>query len=197
MLGTAARMTDECSARIVPVAPTHSPEDPMRKPQLRVAICATPLLAMAALAGCMPTATDPEPGDAQPPTVETVRFTDKASTPLAGAIDVAALDYVRATPELTTSADTDWRVRAAGRGKDGLNHVRLEQLHDGVLVWGGDIVVHASDVRIKSASGTIVTHLDGFATRATVSDLPRRCGSRRRPTPPTPRIRPPCWPTSA
>ncbi|MCB9558921.1 MAG: M4 family metallopeptidase [Kofleriaceae bacterium] len=123
---------------------------------------------MAALAGCALGHDAPDGTSSAPPTVETVRFTDKVSTPLVGVLDTAALDYVRNTPELTLSAEDDWHVRAAGRGADGLNHVRLEQLHDGVKVWGGDLVLHASDDTFKAVNGTLVANLDGFDTTPTL-----------------------------
>jgi Zn-dependent metalloprotease/subtilisin-like proprotein convertase family protein len=117
-----------------------------------------------ALAGCIGEGNAPSGSPTAAPTVEEVRFTDKQATPLSGDVAQAALDYVRATPEITTSEAGDWKVRAAGHGMDGLQHVRLEQIHDGVKVFGGDIVLHATDDTFKAVNGTIVTGLDGFET---------------------------------
>jgi len=120
------------------------------------------LLSAAAIAGCA--GDDPATtttGSAGAPSIEEVRFYDKQSTPVSGDVATAALDYVRSAPELTAQAD-DWHVRGALKAVDGLNHVRLEQLHDGVKVWGGDLVVHASDTNFETVNGTRVTNLDGF-----------------------------------
>src|SRR5687768_15354309 len=96
------------------------------------------LLLSAALfvAGCAGEGVDTSVATSGTPTVEEIRFTDKDQTTLSGDVALAARDYVRATPELTVSAEDDWNVRGARMGLDGKHHVRLEQLHGGVKVWG-------------------------------------------------------------
>lgn len=130
-----------------------------------------PIMFLAAVGGCaIDGGNAPSGGNTtSTPTVEIVRFSDKAQTPLSGDLGQAALDYVRGTPELTASADTDWTVRAAGMGADGVNHVRLDQTHDGVKVWGADVVLHASMTTIKGVNGTILTGVDGFDTAPSLS----------------------------
>jgi vibriolysin len=130
------------------------------------------LLVSAALfvAGCAGEGVDTSVATSGTPTVEEIRFTDKDQTTLSGDVALAARDYVRARPELTVSAEDDWNVRTAGMGLDGKHHVRLEQLHGGVKVWGADLVLHADAMQVGGVNGTIVTNLDGFRTDARLAD---------------------------
>ncbi|NJM91148.1 MAG: hypothetical protein HC863_02525 [Myxococcales bacterium] len=63
----------------------------------------------------------------------------------------AALEFVAATEELTGPLD-QWKVRASSKGADGLQHVRMQQFHQGVKVWGGDIVAHANGQQITMSA---------------------------------------------
>ena len=113
-------------------------------------------------------ANDPPTSDGLPQ-VEPINFSDKADTPVRGELADAAQDYVRATPELTAPGD-EWRVRASGIGRDGFQHVRMYQYHEGVRVWGGDVVVHASGSRFKTVNGNRVKNLDGFDLSVLVNE---------------------------
>jgi Zn-dependent metalloprotease len=72
---------------------------------------------------------------------------------------------------------------------DGLTHVRLRQLHQGLKVWGADVVVHASEHELLSMAGTVAPGLGQLDTTtslepAQVLALARtdRFGSRVVPT---------------
>jgi pseudolysin/vibriolysin len=48
------------------------------------------------------------------------------------------------------------------QGNDGLSHVRLVQLHEGLKVWGADVVVHAAGASLTSLAGSMATTVDGL-----------------------------------
>ena len=88
---------------------------------------------------------------------------------LTGDLGPATVGFVRASDELT-STDDDWRVRSIGNGPDGSRHVRLDQLHAGVKVWGADIVVHVgADGRFAWADGNLVRGLSGLNVTPTLA----------------------------
>ena len=93
--------------------------------------------------------------------LEPVRTADGAAA-LDGDLASATLEYVRSNDQLT-SLDDDWRVRSIGDGIGGRSkHVRLDQLHAGVRVWGADIVVHIANARVQSTGGNLVRGLAGI-----------------------------------
>src|SRR5262249_22680741 len=71
-----------------------------------------------------------------------------------------ATRYVKDSDELT-GYDDDWKVRATYNGS-GSGHVRLSQVHDGVKVWGGDVVVHTQLGKFHFVSGNRMANLAGF-----------------------------------
>src|SRR5262249_47269462 len=73
--------------------------------------------------------------------LEPVAFYPEKDTSLSGDLQKAAVKFVRGTGDLT-DYDDDWRARALV-DSSASSHVRLDQVHDGVPVWGADIVVHA------------------------------------------------------
>jgi Zn-dependent metalloprotease/subtilisin-like proprotein convertase family protein len=93
--------------------------------------------------------------------MQQITFWEKQSTKLAGDVAQAAVSYMKRTNALTESGG-DWIVRAVRRGAGGDQHVRLAQVHEGVRVWGGDVVVHATDTEFKSVKGNRVKNLVGF-----------------------------------
>lgn len=109
----------------------------------------------------------PPPGPVAPPQMQPVAYWEKQSTAVSGDIEQAARQYVQTTPELTGRGG-DWRVRNVSKDKGSRRHVRMHQLHEGVRVWGGDIVVHANNSKFESVKGNILKNLDGFDVAPTV-----------------------------
>lgn len=87
---------------------------------------------------------------------------------VAGDLATAILAYVRSNPDLT-STDDDWRVRSIAAQPGEPRHVRLDQLHAGVRVWGADIVVHVAGDRVRSTGGNLVRGLAGLDVTATLA----------------------------
>ncbi|MEO8702995.1 MAG: M4 family metallopeptidase [Kofleriaceae bacterium] len=116
----------------------------------------------ALLAACGTSAPTPGGGGSDNiPKIQAITFWNKTSAQLQGDVGPASRDYVVAAPELTGPGD-DWKVRSASPARNGQRHVRLTQLHDGVRVWGGDLVVHAAGTRFTSVKGNLVANLTDF-----------------------------------
>lgn len=83
---------------------------------------------------------------------------------------VSAPAYVESLAEqlgLGLSPADEFSVRSIVEGTgDGMRHVRMQQMHDGILVMGSEVVVHADDTTFLSLNGYVTSHLDGFETRA-------------------------------
>ncbi len=127
------------------------------------------------------------------PIVEAVRITDKDVTPVSGDMSSAAQQYVRTfDAELGLSDLDDFEIRTISQGRDNRRHVRLKQLHEGLRVWGSDVVVHADGERFLGLNGTLAKNLGPLdATPAVTADEAladrqvdlRRQGQDRRPRP--------------
>lgn len=123
------------------------------------------VIAGSLLVGCGES-TSPEPtGPVGVPEVQAIDYSDKTSTAAAGDLATAAREYVLAAPELTTRGG-DWAVRATIKSK-GSTHVRMQQLHEGVRVWGGDIVTQVANGQFRSVKGNMVKNLEGFNVKPT------------------------------
>ncbi len=57
-----------------------------------------------------------------------------------------------------------------GVGTDGRSHVRLAQMHDGLKVWGADVVVHADDVEVLGLAGSLATRIDALDMGASLEE---------------------------
>jgi len=114
-------------------------------------------LGVVASAGCSDLGA---PRPAAVPAVQEVRRLEAHAVPITGELPAAARAYVLGAPGLTGPRD-DWQVRTAAEG-NGLRHVRLAQLHDGIRVWGGEVVVHASAAGVGSVTGNRLANLDGL-----------------------------------
>jgi vibriolysin len=64
-----------------------------------------------------------------------------ANEPLAAAEELVAQRAELRAPR------SQWKASWASRDEDGLTHVRMQQFHDGVRVWGGDLVVHSDSAK--------------------------------------------------
>ncbi|MEZ4361765.1 MAG: M4 family metallopeptidase [Kofleriaceae bacterium] len=107
-----------------------------------------------------PAAPDDAPSAA--PEVHSIRLVNKDRTPLRGGpVPQAVVAYVGAQPALS-GPRAEWKLRSQSLGADGLYHVRLRQYHDGVRVWGADVVGHATDQQVTMVSGAMAAHLDAL-----------------------------------
>src|SRR5262245_13027105 len=87
-------------------------------------------------------------------------------------------DLLRSSVELARSQGAvlgltnrdDFVTTAERLGADGLHHVRLQQLHDGIKVWGSDAVVHANETALLSMSGNLTVGLQGLDLVPAISD---------------------------
>jgi vibriolysin len=92
--------------------------------------------------------------------VEPVNFVDRVGTPINGNLETAAIDFIKSTADMTASDRDDWKVRSVKRGKDGREHVRLDQVYAGIKVWGADVVVHADERSFRGVDGTVAKAID-------------------------------------
>lgn len=140
----------------------------------RVALVA--LVAVAA-AGCEPRlptqpvldeGVTPAPARAE---FRAVRLDDKLDTPVSGDLALAAVDYVHGRRAvLGLSEEDDLVVRSVKQGAGGLSHVRMQQQFRGVRVFGGDVVVHASNGVFRSLSGSLTRGLKSFDVTPQVTE---------------------------
>ena len=112
------------------------------------------------------------------PVVEAVRITDKDLTPVSGDMSSAAQQYVRTFDgELGLTDLDDFEIRTISQGRDNRTHVRLKQLHEGLRVWGSDVVVHADGDRFLGLNGTLAKNLGSLdATPAVTADEAMQIG---------------------
>ncbi len=118
-------------------------------------LSSTLLFASAALAGCNDAPT--YQGNAK---LSPVLFQASSNNLIAGEVDKAAVKFVRDADELTGYGD-DWKVRMTYAG-NAATHVRLDQVHEGIPVWGAGVVVHTDGNRISYVAGNRVPNLGGF-----------------------------------
>jgi Zn-dependent metalloprotease/subtilisin-like proprotein convertase family protein len=120
----------------------------------------------AILAACGPT----PPQSSQPsgpPEVQPIHLLNVDDVTVQGDVSSAAVDYAKHRID-TISGDDDFVVRKTLTGMDGNNHVRMAQVHAGVPVFGGDIVVHADGAKFLALTGNIIKNLDGFDVEPTL-----------------------------
>ena len=130
---------------------------------MRLARVSSALLFVAAV-GC----TSDSDGPTGAPKLQQVAFYETKDVAVSGEVGAAASKYVKANDLLTSTGD-EWKVRDTLAGND-MQHVRMHQTHNGVRVWGGDIVVHTNSSKFSYVTGNRVTDLVGFDTKASVSD---------------------------
>ena len=118
-------------------------------------LSSTLLLASAAFAGCNDAPT--YQGNAK---LAPVVVRDSSNSVVSGDLGKAAVKFVRGAGELTGYAD-DWNIRAT-YSSSASKHVRLNQVHDGLPVWGADVVLHTQGDKIDFVAGNRVPNLGGF-----------------------------------
>ena len=101
---------------------------------------------------------------------EPVLHVEEGAAPVSGELGAAAIDYAVSVLGGDLSGD-DLQVLSVRAGGDGLRHVRLQQVHQGVPVRSSEIAVHADDSTFLSLNGTVTRHLGGFdVTPAVAAD---------------------------
>src|SRR5262249_48129816 len=55
-----------------------------------------------------------------------------------------------------SSGHDDFKVLKSDLGIDGINHVRLQHVHEGIRVWGSDVVVHSNAKSFTGLAGNVV-----------------------------------------
>ncbi len=114
-------------------------------------------------------------GSDGPPAVVTlaVWHLDTALTPVDGELASAAPAYVKGLDGelgLGLSAEDELQVVGVADGRDGLRHARLQQVHAGVPVEGGQLVVHADETTFIGVNGYVTGNLDGFAVAPEIDE---------------------------
>src|SRR5262245_22845583 len=120
----------------------------------------------ASLSACGPSPTSTSGG---PPELRAIHLNNDNNVAAGSNLSVAAVDYAKA--RIGGAFDDDYQVRRVLKGMDGNDHVRMEQFHSGVRVFGGDIVVHADGNKFLALHGNIVANLDGFDVEPTFTAL--------------------------
>ena len=102
---------------------------------------------------------------------EPVRHFDLALTPAGDDLAAAAPAYVTSLDDelaLGLSAEDEYPVKSVSRGRDGLRHARLQQVHAGVPVAGAELMVHADDTTFIGLDGFVTKHLGDFDVNAAI-----------------------------
>ncbi|MDB4941786.1 MAG: peptidase [Labilithrix sp.] len=129
--------------------------------------------ALAVLAGCSQAGdTDSGGGDGKPGNAIELRPISLSGN------DAVELDQIGTAAvrfatlrrvDLGLSIRDELRVNNVRRGAGSATHVRMGQYLDGVRVFGGDVVAHASSDAITGLSGRLATHLDDFDVKPALS----------------------------
>lgn len=111
---------------------------------------------------CGPTSFgDPSDRPESPPEIQPIRFVEKAGTAVGSDMTEAALTYARDSISAFRPTDqSDFHVLGHNKGKDGLDHIRLQQTHLGVPVYSADVVVHASANEFLHMGGRLGVGID-------------------------------------
>src|SRR5678815_1528007 len=112
----------------------------------------------AALFGCADKPT--YNGDAK---LQQVNFIPAVPVKVATDVEKSVTKFVDSADELT-DYDDSWSVRATEKGPFS-SPARMNQLHDGVPVYGASVVVHTQGDQVAFVAGTRVPNLGGFDTK--------------------------------
>lgn len=90
----------------------------------------------------------------------------------------SAIQYMK--DQRTQAPADDWLPISTHKGIDGNTHIRMNQIHAGIPVFGGDVVVHLGEGKALGANGNILTGLDTFSTSTTLTaDEAKRLAKQR------------------
>ena len=124
-----------------------------------------------AAAACDASGLDSEPTqEGSIATVEAVRIVEKDQSRVGNDVASSALAYVHNFDgELGISDLDDFAVRQVRTGRGELRHVRLTQMHEGLPVWGGAVVVHADGGQFLGLSGAVSKNIGQLDTVPSIS----------------------------
>jgi len=127
--------------------------------------------ASAAAAACDVGGLDSEPApEGSIAAVEAVRIVEMDHSKVGSEVSRSALSYVHNfDAELGISDLDDFAVSQVRTGHGNLRHVRMTQLHQGLRVWGGAVVVHADGGQFLGLSGAVSKNLGELDTSASIS----------------------------
>ena len=134
----------------------------------RRAVTSLTMFSLAAIAAC---SSDGDP--AQPIVTVPVRHLEVNLAVAGDDLATSAPDYVDSLNDaldLGLSAADEYRVVSVVSGRDGLRHARLQQVHAGVPVQGGEIAVHADESTFIGLNGYVTKHLDGFDVSPAIAE---------------------------
>jgi pseudolysin/vibriolysin len=104
-------------------------------------------------------------GGGPPIDTQPVWHLDTALSPAEGDLGSAGPAYVKSLDgelDLGLSDEDAFQLVRVATGPDGLRHALLQQLHDGVPVEGGQLLLHADDTTFLGLNGYLTRHLGGF-----------------------------------
>ncbi|HEX2569275.1 MAG TPA: M4 family metallopeptidase [Polyangia bacterium] len=112
----------------------------------------------------------PPPSDAVVKDAPEVESTARLNPNLATALDISRFHMSQLRVELGLDADHTFRARNMASDELGVNHIRYEQLYQGVRVWGGDAIVHVgADGSLRELTNDLKTNIN-VATRPSLSE---------------------------
>jgi vibriolysin len=108
-------------------------------------------------------------GSGDPIVTEPIQYLEVNLTTAGTDLATAAPAYVLASDDVALVDRDDFTPLATVNGPDGLRHARLQQVHDGVPVFGSEIVAHADESTFLGYNGFLTRGLDGFDTTPALS----------------------------
>ena len=108
-------------------------------------------------------------GSGEPILTEPIQYLELNLATAGTDLSTAAPAYVLASDEVDLADRDDFTSLATVNGPDGLRHARLQQMHDGVPVFGSEIVAHADESTFLGYNGFLTHGLDGFDTTPALS----------------------------
>src|SRR5262245_15935696 len=90
---------------------------------------------------------------------------------LRGGVAAAARSYLGSQRGALGLASQDaFAVLRTHVSLDGVDHVRLQQLHDGIKVWGADVVAHIGADQLLGVDGNLLGSVAGLDLAPSVAD---------------------------
>jgi vibriolysin len=103
-------------------------------------------------------------GSGEPIVTEPVQYFELNLTTAGTDLAAAAPAYILASDGVDLADGDDLTPLATVAGPDGLRHARLQQVFDGVPVFGSEIIAHADESTFLGYNGFLTRGLDGFDT---------------------------------
>ncbi|HEY8143449.1 MAG TPA: hypothetical protein VIG06_12290, partial [Kofleriaceae bacterium] len=103
-------------------------------------------------------------GSSEPIVTEPIQYLEVNLATAGTDLAAAAPEYILASSGPGLSDQDDFAVLASITGPDRVRHARLQQVHDGVPVFGSEIVAHADESTFLGYNGFLTHGLDDFDT---------------------------------